>query len=78
MEQQKTVKVSVEVRSGTARFRVGVQAESIRRALSMVSGRYPRGEVRVAFPIEPEGFFVRKPSTQAGMVVSEQGHAEAA
>ena len=55
MEQQKMVKVSVEVRSGTARFGVGVQARSTRKALSMVGGRYPQGEVRVVFPIEPEG-----------------------
>jgi hypothetical protein len=46
------VKVSVEVRSGTGRFRVGVQAESIRRALSVVGARYPTSEVRVIFPIE--------------------------
>ncbi len=61
MEQQ-TVRISVEVRSGTERFRVGVQAPSIRKALSAVAVRYPRGEVRVAFPIEPEGFFVREQS----------------
>ena len=54
--EQHTVKISVEVRSGTARFRVGVQAPSIRKALSLVAGRYPRGVVSVAFPIEPEGF----------------------
>ena len=60
MEQQKTVKVSVEVRSGTARFRVGVQAQSIRKALSMVGGRYPHGMVEVAFPIEPNEFFVHQ------------------
>ena len=78
MEQQQMVKISVEVRSGTARFRVGVQAESIRRALSMVGGRYPRGEVRVAFPTEREGYFVREPSAPAGMVGSEPAHAEAA
>jgi hypothetical protein len=59
MEQQR-VRISVEVRSGTARFRVGVQAQSIRKALSMVAGRYPRGVVKVAFPIEPEGFFVHQ------------------
>jgi hypothetical protein len=59
MEQQ-TVRISVEVRSGTARFRVGVQAPSIRKALSMVGGRYPRGVVKVAFPIEPEGFLVHQ------------------
>jgi hypothetical protein len=61
---QKMVKVSVEVRSGTARFRVSVQAQSIRRALSMVGGRYPTSEVRVSFPIEPEGFFVEGPAAR--------------
>ena len=61
MEQQKKmVRISVEVRSGTARFRVGVQAPSIREALSVVAGRYPRGVVGVAFPIEPEEFFVHE------------------
>jgi hypothetical protein len=50
MEQQKMVRVTVEIRSGAARFRVGVQAQSIRKALSMVAGRYPQGVVRVAFP----------------------------
>ena len=59
-QQQKLVRVSVEVRNGTARFRVGVQAESIRKALSMVGGRYLRGVVRVLFPVEPEGFFVHE------------------
>jgi hypothetical protein len=59
MEQQ-MVRISVEVRSGTARFRVGVQAQSIRKALSVVGGRYPHGVVEVVFPIEPEGFFVHQ------------------
>jgi hypothetical protein len=75
---RKMVKVSVEVRSGTARFRVGVQAESIRKALSMVGGRYPRGEARLVLPIEPEGFFVREPNAMAGMVTTEQALSEAA
>ncbi len=78
MEQQKMVKVSVEVRSGTARFRVGVQAQSIRRALSLLGGRYPQCEVRVAFPIEPSGFFVQGPSALTGIVGTEQTHQEAA
>ena len=54
------MKFSVEVRSGTARFRVGVQAPSIREALGVVGGRYPGGVVKVAFPTEPESFFVRQ------------------
>jgi len=69
---QQMVKVSVEVRSGTARFRVSVQAESIRKALGMVGARYPGGEVRVVFPIEPEGFFVDDPPTLSGMLGTER------
>jgi hypothetical protein len=62
------VKVSVEIRSGTTRFRVGVQAESIRKALGLVGARYPTSEVRVIFPIEPEGFFVEGPTAaRAGL-----------
>jgi len=77
MEQQ-MVRISVEVRSGTARFRVGVQAQSIRKALSMVAGRYSRGVVKVAFPIEPDEFFVRGPSGPAKVVGNEQIQKEAA
>ena len=69
---QQMVKVSVEVRSGTARFRVSVQAESIRKALGTVTARYPQGEVGVHFPIEPEGFFVDDPPTLAGVLGTER------
>jgi hypothetical protein len=68
---RRMVKVSVEVRSGTARFRVSVRAESIRKALDMVRARYPSGEAGVVFPIEPEGFFVDGPATLAGMLEPE-------
>jgi hypothetical protein len=62
------VKVSIEVRNGAAHFDVTVRAESIRRAVSIVGGRYPGGDVRVRFPIEPEGFFVEDSVTPAGIV----------
>jgi hypothetical protein len=42
------VKISIEVRSGAARFNVAVQAESIQRAVSLVKERINRqrqGEV---------------------------------
>ena len=74
---RKMVKLSVEGRSGTARFRVGVQAKSIRKALSMVGGSYPGSEVRVLFPIEPEGF-VAELAALAGVVVPEITHQQAA
>ena len=51
------VKVSIEVRSGAARFRVGVRAESIERAVSLMEKRFPNRNVKVCFPIDPEGFF---------------------
>jgi hypothetical protein len=63
------VKVSIEVRSGAARFSVAVRAESIRRALSLVRERYPKGEAQVKLPIDPEGFFVEDPAaSRAGPV----------
>jgi hypothetical protein len=62
------VKVSIEKRSGAARFDVGVQAESIQRAVSFVKERYPKGNVRVKFPIEAESFFVEDRSARRGIV----------
>jgi hypothetical protein len=44
------VQVRVEVRTGTARFRVSVRAQSARRAVSLAGARYPGGEVRVLRP----------------------------
>ncbi len=55
------IKVSMEVREGAALFRVGVKAESISRAVSIVKGRYPGREVRIVFPIDPEEFFIEGP-----------------
>jgi hypothetical protein len=52
------VRVSIEVRNGAARFRVGVQASSINRAISLAKAFYSSGDVRVIFPIDPECFFV--------------------
>lgn len=64
MEHQRRVKFSVEVRSGTARFRVGVQAQSIREALRLVGSRYSQGVVEAAFPTETESFFVHQRTHQ--------------
>jgi hypothetical protein len=67
------VKVSIEVRSGAARFEVAVRASSIQRALSMVEGWYPGGYHRVKFPVDhPESFLAEDSVTQAGMVSFDQ------
>lgn len=54
------VKVSIEVRSGVARFDVAVRAESIRRAVELVGGRYPGRDVRVKFPSVLEGLSIEQ------------------
>jgi hypothetical protein len=50
------VKVSVEVRNGTARFMVGVKANNIQQVLSIVQTRYPAMVASVKFPIDPSAF----------------------
>jgi hypothetical protein len=62
------VKISIEVRSGAARFDVAVQAESIQQAVSFVEERYSKGSCKVKFPIEQESFFVKDPRAQSGIV----------
>ena len=57
--QKRMIKISIEVKSGSARFRVASQAESIEEALEMAR-RYNSGkECKVVFPIDPEDFFVK-------------------
>ena len=66
------VKVSVEVRNGAARFRVGVQASSIQRALNFVKGIHTASDVKVVFPIDPEGFFVADSVALEGLIGFEK------
>jgi hypothetical protein len=69
------IRVVVEVRSGSARYDVVVLAENIQRAVSLVAAHHRAGVVRVRFPIDPEGFFVKLPG---GSVVDEQQEMTAA
>ena len=62
------VKVLIEVHEGTAQFSVAVRAESIRRAVEIVGGRYTGRDVRVKFPINPVDFFVEDPAARSGIV----------
>jgi hypothetical protein len=62
------VKFSVEVSNGAARFRVGVQASSIQRALNLVKGIHSANDVKVVFPIDPEGFFVKDALAAEGLI----------
>jgi hypothetical protein len=58
MERQRRAKFSLEVRSGTARFRVRVQARGIREARRLVGGGHPQGVLEMAFPTQAGSFFV--------------------
>jgi len=52
------IRISVQVSNDSARFRVAIQAESIERALEIVARQNPGKACEVAFPIDPETFFV--------------------
>jgi hypothetical protein len=62
------VRVSIKVRNRAARFRVGVQASSIHRAINLVKAFYSAGDVRVIVPIDPEGFFVEDALGAEGLI----------
>jgi hypothetical protein len=62
------IKISIEIKSGSARFKVASQAESIEEALE-IAKRYNSGkECKVVFPIDPEGFFLGDDLGRSGMV----------
>ncbi len=54
------VKISVEVKSTSATFRVAVQAQSVERALHIVQSQNPTKECSVRFPMDPEAFFAKE------------------
>jgi hypothetical protein len=66
------IKISVEVGRGAARYRIAVQAESIERALEIVERQNPVCEAKVAFPLDPEVFFVRDAAAPTGPINQEQ------
>ena len=64
------IRISVQVSSGTARFRVAVQAESIERALESVVRQHPGKVCEVTFPIDPETFFVEDSVTSTRQIAA--------
>ena len=64
------IRISVRVSGGTARFSVGIQAESIERALEIVAMQNPGRECEVAFPIDPETFFVGDSVAMVGQLAA--------
>jgi len=64
------IRISIQVSSGAARFRVMVQAESIERALEIVERHNPGKECEVTFPIDPETFFVEDSAAPVGQLAA--------
>ena len=60
------IRVCMEVREGTALSKATVQAESISEAVGIIRERYPGGDVRVMFPIDPEDYFIEGPAEGDG------------
>ena len=72
------VKVSIEVSYGATRFRVGVQSSSIQRAVDLVNDSYSADDVRVVFPINPEGFFAEDVFSTEGLIDAGESQRPAA
>jgi hypothetical protein len=53
------IRISVVLTRGPARYSVAIQAQSIGRTLEIVEGQNPGCQAKVAFPIDPEAYFVR-------------------
>ena len=70
------VRISVDVKSGSANFREAVQAHSIERALHIIQSQNPTKQCTVRFPIDPEAFFAKEEQRVAR--VGALGMAEAA
>jgi hypothetical protein len=62
------IKISIELRSGAARYKVALLAESIEGALEMVKRYNPGKECKVVFPIDSEVFFVGDDLGRGGVV----------
>jgi hypothetical protein len=64
------IRISVQVSSGTARFRVTIQAESIERALQIAARQNPGKACEVMFPLDPETFFVDDSAAPIGQLAA--------
>lgn len=65
------VRVRIEVSDSTTRLLVVVLAGTIEQAVDHVNDRYAGRDVRVVFPLEPNGFFVRGATSETCLVEFE-------
>lgn len=62
------IRITAEISNGLGRFSVMVCSESIDQAVEVIRRRYPFGDARVVFPLDPETFFVKDPLTGTELV----------
>ncbi len=67
-------RISVEVSSGTARFRISIQAKTIQRALEIAHRQNSGKEYKIIFPMAAEAFSAKESAARVGAF----GMAEAA
>ena len=65
------IRISVEVNSGPARFRVSIRAQTIERALEIAQRQNPGKRCKVAFPIDAEAFFGEERSVASVRTLEE-------
>ena len=63
------IKVRVKVSGEAGSFAVVVCAGSLRQAEQIMKARYPDSAVGIAFPIEPDHFFIEGPTTAGAPVL---------
>ena len=74
LDGRRVIKVRVKVSGEAGSFAVFVYAGGLREAEQIVKERYPESAVSIAFPIEPNHFFVEGShhDRYAGLVVTER------
>ena len=63
------VRVSIEVCNGSTHYcNLVVRAQNIEQAVGVVRASYPDCFVRVKFPIDPKGYFIKEAGSLPGIV----------
>ncbi len=69
---ERMISVSVEVSSGSVRFRVEVRVESIEEEeVRLAAVSHPGSEVKLMSPIDPDTLFIEKSAPALGTVLPE-------
>ena len=74
MGRTKMIRARVRVDNENGGFTILVCAENLRKAERTAKNRYPGSAVRIAFPLEPEYFFVdgSRNGSYSGLATTEE------